>query len=145
MANYVEKTLGEGETLLRAARIAWPFGVAAWASLLVLGLVIIGVVIFARLKIRIATTEFALTSRRLILKQGWLTRRTQELSLGAIEEIEIEQGFWGRMLGFGRLRISGAGTGEVLSPPIDNPVDFRAALSEARAGEQSAAAAPTAA
>jgi uncharacterized membrane protein YdbT with pleckstrin-like domain len=98
-----------------------------------LGIVVIGIVIFARIMVWIATTEFVLTNRRIILKTGWLRRETEELALTSIEEVQVDQGFWGRLLGFGRLRLSGSGTGEVASPPIADPVGFRARLSDARA------------
>jgi len=131
--DYVSKSLGTTETVLRRAGIPWTYHLQSWLSLLLLGVVLIGILIFVRMSIWISTTEFALTDRRVIYKTGWLSRKTEELALSSIEEVEVRQGFWGRAFGFGRLVLSGAGAGEVSSPPIADPVGFRAALSDARA------------
>ncbi|MGF1543491.1 MAG: PH domain-containing protein [Parvularculaceae bacterium] len=137
---YVSKSLGADETLLREAGIAWPFHAKAWLALLLLGVFVIGVVIFVSVQVWIATTEFALTDRRVILKRGWLRRRTEELSLTSVEEVSIEQGFFGRLFNFGRLVIAGSGRGEVKSPPISDPIGFRSEMSDARAAFLKAAA-----
>ena len=47
-------------------------------------------------------TEIGVTSERVILKRGFLTRHTEETQLSAIEEVNVDQGFFGRLLGFGR-------------------------------------------
>ncbi|MCI5047172.1 MAG: PH domain-containing protein [Aquisalinus sp.] len=132
MASYVKKSLGDGETIIRSAGIAWPYHLKAWLFLLILGILIIGIFLFFRTYIWIWTTEFAITDRRLLMKEGWLSRATQELSLDTIEEVEVKQGFWGRLLGFGRLHLSGSGRAEICSPPINDPVGFQALLSDAR-------------
>jgi uncharacterized membrane protein YdbT with pleckstrin-like domain len=65
------------------------------------------------------------TSERVILKRGFLTRHTDEIELSAIEEINIDQGFLGRLLGFGRITVQGTGDDDVDIPPIADPVRFR--------------------
>lgn len=63
--------------------------------------------------IRNLTTERALTSRRVIQKTGWISRHTDEMKLGAVENTEISQGVIGRLLGYGTVRVSGRGVGQV--------------------------------
>lgn len=36
-----------------------------------------------------STTEMAVTNQRLIVKRGWISRRTFEMQIGKIEHIEI--------------------------------------------------------
>ena len=54
------------------------------------------------------------TSRRIIFKQGFLSRSTNELKLSAIEAITVEQSIWGRILRVGTLNIIGRGDGNKL-------------------------------
>lgn len=129
---YVEKSLASGEEIRARARFHWTYHLFAWASLLILGVIIVGVIIFARMMIWMKTTEIAVTDRRLVIKRGWLSRSTEELSLNSVEEVNVRQGFWGRILGFGKLMISGTGAGDVNTPNIADPVGFRTAISDAR-------------
>src|SRR5216110_2543860 len=43
------------------------------------------------------TSEFAVTDRRVIIKVGWIRRRTLETMLGKVEGIGVDQGIAGRM------------------------------------------------
>nr|WP_246624709.1 PH domain-containing protein [Oceanobacter mangrovi] len=67
-------------------------------------------------------TEQGVTNKRVIRKSGIISRKTDEMKLGAIEAIEINQGIWGRILGFGTLTISGRGDGDVVMTWMANPV-----------------------
>ena len=55
-------------------------------------------------------SEFAITNRRVIAKTGFVKRHTVEINLDKVEALKVEQGVWGRMLNFGTIFISGAGT-----------------------------------
>lgn len=54
------------------------------------------------------------TTKRIIFKQGFLSRSTNELKLSAIEAITVEQSIWGRILRVGTLNIIGRGDGNKL-------------------------------
>lgn len=131
--DYVDKVLGENEIVLRYGRIAWPYHALSWLALILLGLLGVGIVIFIWMQIWLHTTEFSLTDRKLIAKRGFLSRTSHEVPLTSLDEVEVQQGFWGRILGFGRLNVWGSDRGVVLSPPIDDPVGYRSDLSDARA------------
>jgi uncharacterized membrane protein YdbT with pleckstrin-like domain len=55
------------------------------------------------------TSEFAVTNRRVLLKQGFLSVHTVELLNPKVEAIAVDQTLGGRLLGYGTLRISGTG------------------------------------
>ena len=55
------------------------------------------------------TTEIAVTNHRLIVKRGWLARSTDELQLKAIEQVNFQQGFLGRLFDFGSGDVHGTG------------------------------------
>jgi hypothetical protein len=56
------------------------------------------------------------------------------VALPNIEGVKVEQGFWGRMLGYGHIRIEGTGVDAVDVPNIADPVAFRAAIETAKSG-----------
>ncbi|MDE2351021.1 MAG: PH domain-containing protein, partial [Alphaproteobacteria bacterium] len=59
---------------------------------------------------------------------------TNEIALPNIEGVKVEQSFWGRLFGFGRVRIEGTGVDAVELPTIANPVEFRRAIENAKFG-----------
>lgn len=80
-----------------------------------------------------ATTEIAITNRRLIYKRGIVARFVDEMSVDRIEGIIVQQSILGRILGYGRVVIRGMGVGAVVLPPmIERPVDLRRAVEHAR-------------
>lgn len=80
-----------------------------------------------------ATTEIAITDRRLIIKRGIISRHVDEMSIDRIEGVVVEQGIMGRIFGYGRIIVRGMGVGAVVLPSMmENPVAFRQAIDKAR-------------
>jgi uncharacterized membrane protein YdbT with pleckstrin-like domain len=73
------------------------------------------------------------TNQRLIHRRGLVRRSTEELQLRAVEEVRLEQGLVGRLLGFGRVVVSGTGIEDVRLPALAEPVRLRRKLQEAMA------------
>lgn len=111
-------------------KILWSQHVLVRASILVMFLV--GLYLFAHMMVVKATTEIAVTNERLVYKKGLIARHVGELNVDRIEGVSVQQGVWGRMLGYGRVAIRGMGVGEVVLPPIEQPIEFRKAVNEAK-------------
>ncbi len=93
---------------------------------------VIGILRFAQMMVIKATTEIAVTTSRLIYKRGLVARHVGEMSIDRIEGVNVLQSLFGRLFDYGRLAIRGMGVGEVVLPPIDNPLLFRRAIEKAR-------------
>ena len=155
---YVEDTLGSGETIEYDVSFHWLWtfsaytifvimGAAALALYLVLGpttsieatepiirlipsllLAVIGLVIFLYMMIKKWTTERVLTDIRFIQKTGWIVRHTEEIRIDRMEEVNLDQSLFGRILDYGDVQIAGVGTGEIKLKMIDSPIDFQKKL-----------------
>lgn len=128
---YVDEVLAPGETVRVRARLHWLLWARAWAMLILLGIIIVGIVLFVLDFTRLSTTEVALTNYRLIHKTGFLARHARELQLTSIEAVNVDQGVWGRLLGFGRVTVHGTGDDTWVTPMIANPIGFRRELEAA--------------
>lgn len=53
-----------------------------------------------------STSEFVITNMRVILKTGWISRKTFEMNLNKIETVNVDQSVWGDCLVSGRLPLS---------------------------------------
>jgi hypothetical protein len=153
MMSYIEKSLGAGEKVIAMARLHWWFMVNAWAVLIVsvvipvyvwtnfaskigryASLVVLayGVVRFATAWLQKNALEIGVTSHRVVRKSGILSLHTDEIALHNVEGVRISQSLWGRMLGYGTLRVEGTGVDAVEIPAISDPVAFRAAIETAK-------------
>ncbi len=93
---------------------------------------IYGLLMFAQMMVTKATTEIAITNNRLIYKRGLVARHVNEMSIDRIEGVNVLQSFWGRIFDYGRVVVHGMGVGEVILPPITDPITFRRAIEKAK-------------
>ena len=93
--------------------------------------VLVGLFLLIAAWIRVRSTEIAITNRRVIAKFGFVKRDTVEINLDKVEALRVEQGFFGRMLNFGTIFISGAGTSVAPIKDIADPLVFRRKFMEA--------------
>jgi len=93
---------------------------------IVLGVLVVFVGIASMIShvITYVTSEFAVTNRRVIMKQGFIRRKTMELMLGKVDSLAIDQGILGRIAGFGTVRVSVA-TEKQSFRFLANPLEFR--------------------
>jgi uncharacterized membrane protein YdbT with pleckstrin-like domain len=129
--SYIDQSLIDGETIIHRARVSW------WSQfpLILLGVVtlvvVVGLVFLAMAWIKVRSTELAITNKRVIAKSGFITRHTVEINLDKVEALKVEQGVWGRILNFGTIFISGAGTSVAPIHDIADPLVFRRKFMEA--------------
>lgn len=93
---------------------------------------VMGVFRFAHMMVVKATTEIAVTTSRLIYKRGLVARYVGEMSIDRIEGVNVLQTVLGRIFNYGRIMVRGMGVGEVILPPLEDPIKFRKAIEKAR-------------
>jgi uncharacterized membrane protein YdbT with pleckstrin-like domain len=130
--SYIEESLGDGEQIVARAHFHWLYSVKAWAALILLFWCLIGIWIFFAMMIRKWSTEIGVTTHRFVIKTGFLSRTSNEIALPNIEGVKVEQGFWGRILNYGHVRIEGTGVDAVELPNIADPVAFVRAIQTAK-------------
>ena len=105
----------------------------------ILGAFMVGLYFFAHMMLVKATTEIAVTNERLVYKKGLIARYAGELNIDRIEGVSVHQGVLGRIFGYGRVSIRGMGVGEVMLPPIEAPIEFRKAVTQAQSMQSKSA------
>jgi len=120
MGTYVNNNLIRGEVVEYETTYHWIifFSLRAFFSLFIAPL------------IDRWTDEFAITNKRVIIKTGFINRRTVELNLSKIESVNVNQSVLGRIFGFGSLQIVGTGGTRELFTNINNPIIFRKKFQE---------------
>ncbi|MDP2505924.1 PH domain-containing protein [Oceanobacter sp. 3_MG-2023] len=122
--SYIDDSLSKGETIYRVFEFHWIIRFfLVLHVILCVTLIWIPVALYYWLTWR--CTEQGVTNKRVIHKSGIIARKTDEMKLGAIEAIEINQGIWGRILGFGTLTIYGRGDGDVVMKWMARPVQAK--------------------
>lgn len=93
---------------------------------------VLSILKFAQMMIVKATTEIGVTDTRLVYKRGLVARAVGEINIDRIEGVNVLQGVLGRIFGYGRVMVRGMGVGEVVLPPIAQPIRFKKAIEKAR-------------
>ena len=93
------------------AEVMIPSGSAAALARLVVGAVaILAVMLWLMVPVlRWRTTTYELTTRRLRMRDGILTRRGRDIPLARINDVSFEKGLLDRLFGSGRLVVESAG------------------------------------
>jgi uncharacterized membrane protein YdbT with pleckstrin-like domain len=93
----------------------------------IIGMVVLAIGLFAWIPpvIEYGTSEFGVTNKRVIIKVGFLRRRTLELLLRHVEAISVEQSVLGRILNYGSVTLTGTGGVREVFGNICNPLEFR--------------------
>ena len=129
---FIKSTLPDNETIEMEISFHWTHTLVAWLYLLALGWLVIGIFLFISMYLERWTTERALTNRRLILKRGFIRRKTEEISFNRVEEVNLSQSILQRILGSGDIKVTGTGAGEIMLKNIDNPLDVQKRVNELR-------------
>tara|TARA_Y100000780_G_scaffold29398_1_gene23998 strand:- start:2438 stop:2848 length:411 start_codon:yes stop_codon:yes gene_type:complete len=124
--SYIEDSLSSGEVIHKVFQLHW-FARVPMYCWLVLGLVTFGLTWLIALYeyFRLRSIEQGVTNKRVILKNGIISRHTEEMKLSSIETVEIEQGIWGRMFGYGTVKLTGRGISDVKFRNIDDPMQVK--------------------
>ncbi len=76
------------------------------------------------------TDEFVITNKRIVVKTGFISRKTLEMNLSKIETVHVDQSILGRILNYGTITIIGTGGTRESFPLIDDPLKFRKRFQE---------------
>jgi uncharacterized membrane protein YdbT with pleckstrin-like domain len=132
--SYVRSVLQPGERLRKTARLHW---ITYWKALIVLAACLalfvassqtpaaateilqlaafvaamLVVLLSAQTLFNNATTELAVTDRRVIYKTGFISRQTVEMNVDKIETVVVDQSLLGRLLDYGTVHVKGTGQG----------------------------------
>ena len=134
---YIESNLLPDEKIVYKARLHW---IIFWkpCALVFLGaiflfiqpivggvVILIGLLAFLAPVIDYATSEFGVTNKRVIIKVGFLRRKTLELLLRHVEAISVDQTVMGRFLNYGSVTLTGTGGVREVFHNISGPLEFR--------------------
>lgn len=123
---YIQESLSNGEEVRALFRLHWfsKIPMVIWIILAIptLGLTLL-LAIWEWLKLR--SIEQGVTNKRVILKKGIISRKSEEMKISSIETVEIAQGVIGRMFGFGTVRVTGRGISDLVFKNIDDPMDVK--------------------
>jgi uncharacterized membrane protein YdbT with pleckstrin-like domain len=146
---YVEQVLQPGEALVYATTLHWlvylraivlfvlavlclvaagevdSAGITMALKIAAAVLCVLGIVTALSALIRRATTELAVTDRRVIFKTGIFQRHTVEMNLSKVETVGVNQSILGRLLGYGTVIVRGTGGSFEPIPFIGEPLIFR--------------------
>lgn len=128
--SYLEESLAPGETIVARFELHWTA-----KGRLILGIILIPLVVGIFITIyewlRLRAIELGVTTHRVVRKTGIVSRETDELRLSAIETVDLSQSMWGRLFGFGDVRVTGRGESNMLLSRVADPVGVKRSIESA--------------
>jgi uncharacterized membrane protein YdbT with pleckstrin-like domain len=94
-----EEVIWEGRPTWRAWALKW---IAGWLLLPLL----VGVVLLLSVWVRTRSTRWKLTSRRIEIETGWLSKRVDTLELWRVRDVEFRQSLMDRIVGVSSLSVT---------------------------------------
>lgn len=99
-----------------------------------------GLGIFLSLCLEFVSIEIGLTDRRIVYKKGLFSVEVEEIELGDVRGEVVNHGFFGWMLGYGRIHLDCRYVGDVELPAIRKPYRFLQIMHQAKLDNESHAA-----
>ena len=128
--SYLDESLAPGERVVARFALHWTA-----KGRLILGIVLIPIVIGIFIVIyewlRLRGIELAVTTQRVVYKTGIVGRETEEIRLSALETVDLMQTTWGRMLGYGNVRVTGRGESSLMFTRVADPIGVKRAIETA--------------
>ena len=121
---YIDESLSAGEEITGLFEQHWVVRIPMVLWLLLV--ITFPLAIYEYLRVR--HTELGVTNKRVISKTGIISRKSEEMKLASIETVEIDQGVFGRILGFGNIHVSGRGISDVVLRNIKDPMAVKRAI-----------------
>lgn len=153
--SYIEKNLMEDEEMVHVTRLHPIILIlpAAATSLLAGSFMIVDSFPFMQVPLAILlflalwrlsdrlvlflSSEFGVTSKRVLGKTGFIRRTSLDLVLGKVEAIRLTQSILGRILNYGDIAVTGTGGTDELLRFIPDPLIFRKVVQEQLANLES--------
>jgi uncharacterized membrane protein YdbT with pleckstrin-like domain len=119
-------------TVVGLIATVWLTAATDFADWLWWGLFLVGFILFPlRRLVSWLTSNFAVTSDRVIHRQGLVAKRSMEIPLEAINDVRFEQGIFDRMVGAGTLVIQSASeAGRQVFDDIRHPEEVQKTIYE---------------
>lgn len=90
---------------------------------------LIALILWAYVWLEYVTSEFAVTNKRVMMREGFFNRHATELRLSAISQVNVDQSLLGQLLNYGVVTLNAFGAFDVYTL-IAQPAAFQRAVNE---------------
>jgi uncharacterized membrane protein YdbT with pleckstrin-like domain len=123
---YIDESLSRDEEIRALFKLHWTSRIpmAIW---IILAIPTLGITLLLAIWewLRLRSIEQGVTNKRVILKRGIISRKSEEMKITSIETVEIIQGVIGRIFDFGTVKVTGRGISDLVFKNIDDPMDVK--------------------
>lgn len=110
---YASVYMGGNQILSRVQWVPWVVTILIWGCV----------------GLNYYTSEFAVTNKRVMMREGFFTRHSNEMRLTAISQVNVDQNIIGSLADFGTVSINAFGVSDFYSM-INHPILFQKAVNE---------------
>jgi uncharacterized membrane protein YdbT with pleckstrin-like domain len=85
---------------------------------------VVALVVAAATGLEYYASEYAITNKRILMREGFFYRHTNEMRISAVSQVNVDQSLAGQFLGYGAIVINAMGAFDAFSY-IDKPTVFQ--------------------
>ena len=132
--SYLEKSLTSGEEIKLTINYHW-FAYVSVVGFFLFGFIFLPFSAFFFLVsllsyLNIRFTEQGLTTKKSIVKKGVISVKTEELLITKTETVEMNQSVFGRIFGYGNVKLTGTGSSSLTFETVVDPLDVKKSIEE---------------
>jgi uncharacterized membrane protein YdbT with pleckstrin-like domain len=90
---------------------------------------LIALLLWSQVALDWVSSEFAVTNKRVMMREGFFTRHTNEMRISAISQVNVDQSLIGQMLNYGTVSINAFGAYDAFSM-VAHPFTFQKYVNE---------------
>jgi uncharacterized membrane protein YdbT with pleckstrin-like domain len=129
---YIQDSLSNGEEVRALFKLHW-FAKIPMVIWIILAIPTVGITLLLAIWewLKLRSIEQGVTNKRVILKKGIISRKSEEMKISSIETVEIIQSVMGRIFGYGTVKVTGRGISDLLFKNIRDPMDVKRKIESA--------------
>lgn len=85
---------------------------------------VVTLIIWCYVGLEYLTSEYAVTNKRVMMREGFFNRHANEVRLATISQVNVDQSLLGQLLNYGIVSINAFGAYDSY-PTIDHPFEFQ--------------------
>jgi uncharacterized membrane protein YdbT with pleckstrin-like domain len=86
--------------------------------------VLVALIVWAYVGLEYVTSEYAVTTKRVMMREGFFYRHANEVRLTTISQVKVDQSLLGQLLNYGTISINAFGAFDSF-PLISHPFEFQ--------------------
>lgn len=128
--SFIKESLTQDEKIEKQFKIHWTQYLKPIILIILTPTLYVPIIPAIYFLVKLKTFEQGITNKRIIVKDGVISRESQEIFFKKIETVNIQQSILGRLFNYGTISITGTGNAYISIKYIPDPIKEKVRILE---------------